>query len=333
MTIENVAEAARTIKSLTKKNDSILIQWHGGEPTALGSSWFEKAIETLSTGLKDRNIENGIQTNLILLDDKWVTIFKKYFDSKVGISWDPEIRHLKNKKNNSNKEYENKFWPNVSKIIEQEIEPFLVITLTKKLTELYPKPRKLIDFLVKKGIRKIHLERITKTGYARDNWTQLGLNNLEYSRYLSRLFLAYKSYEQENKINPNRLFISPLDGLKISVDSLLSGGSGGYGCLSGVCDNSFHTIDSNGYKKGCTALTSEMDNKRSTASDTQVINIIDLGKSRSERQQTCEGCQYLSICSSGCLAIEKFDGSGECSGGKLIFETMEHYKGDNHETK
>ena len=31
---------------------------------------------------------------------------------------------------------------------------------------------------------------------------------------------------------------------------------------------------------------------------------------------------FLSICSSGCLSVEKFDDSLECSGGKQLFKTI-----------
>ena len=138
---------------------------------------------------------------------------------------------------------------------------------------------------------------------------------------MSRIYKAYKTHL---KNNPHRetIRISPFDGLDESIGRLQRGEAGGYGCLSGACDSRYHTIDSNGYKKGCTALTSEFDNKR-VSSEVQVIKFFDLEEERSVRQLSCEGCRYKPICSSGCLATDKFDYSNECSGSKKLFETIE----------
>jgi radical SAM protein with 4Fe4S-binding SPASM domain len=113
--------------------------------------------------------------------------------------------------------------------------------------------------------------------------------------------------------------LSPFDGLNESLDRLANELTGGAGCLSGVCDTRFHTIDANGYKRGCTAVTSEVDNKN--AGD-QVVQIHDFRMARFMRQKSCEGCEFRPICSSGCLASDKWDESGECSGGSVLFKGL-----------
>jgi radical SAM protein with 4Fe4S-binding SPASM domain len=103
----------------------------------------------------------------------------------------------------------------------------------------------------------------------------------------------------------------------------------GYGCWSGECDTKFHTIDSNGYKHGCTALTSEQDNKVTKDIVTKIVwfkkdenqkNTI--LETRKIRQESCIDCEFIKICSSGCLSVEKFDESNECSGAKTLFKTI-----------
>jgi radical SAM protein with 4Fe4S-binding SPASM domain len=126
--------------------------------------------------------------------------------------------------------------------------------------------------------------------------------------------MRYKAMRHEAEAH-DRLHVSPLDGLFQSVERLHAGSAGGYGCWSGACDTKFHTIDASGYKAGCTAVTSEIDNKRAT----EILAFPDFTAARQERQWDCQTCSFRKICSSGCLASMMDDGSGECSGGQRLF--------------
>ena len=74
----------------------VRFSWHGGEPTLLGVDFFKRAV-----GFQKKHqppgvlIQNGIQTNGILLNETWCRFFKKE-GFTVGLSLDgPE--HLHNK--------------------------------------------------------------------------------------------------------------------------------------------------------------------------------------------------------------------------------------------
>lgn len=339
-----------------KEGNRLYIQWHGGEPTLLGVDYLRNAIENVQADTRFQYM-HGIQTNLMnfhINTDKWIDLYKTYFDGHVGVSWDYGIRHTKSSSQQTektNKEFEETFWKNLKLAKEAGLELYMVITATKMLFERYVKnPLELYNMLLDRGITKFNFERITKTGYARETWEKLGLTNAEYSNYMSKFFKAYILFKENN---PDVDFnVSPFDGLLRSVIGLninklreeskadiwdfMSFKNQGYGCWSGECDTRFHTIDSNGYKHGCTALTSEQDNKNKSLSSTvNVQKIIWIGKKdtaqsqkenilkqRDIRRQSCTGCEFLSICSSGCLSVEKFDDSGECSGAKKLFKTM-----------
>jgi uncharacterized protein len=45
--------------------------WQGGEPTLLGMDYFRKVVEIEKKYAGDKRIENGFQTNGVLLDDAW----------------------------------------------------------------------------------------------------------------------------------------------------------------------------------------------------------------------------------------------------------------------
>jgi radical SAM protein with 4Fe4S-binding SPASM domain len=318
MEIDDFVEAAKSIQKNTKDGQRILIQWHGGEPTALPAGYFRQAITQIEQGKGNRQFIHGIQTNLMNYNEAWRDIYREFFDSNIGVSWDYGIRKTKVGKK-SNEEYEEKFWCQFERLLSDGITPYLVITGTKVFFERFKNPFELFSFLVSKGVKHLHIERLTKTGYARDNWGTLGMTNKEYSDYMSRMYRAYLMYSIGENTR-DTLHISPFDGLKDSLQRLKAGGAGGYGCLSGVCDSRFHTIDANGYKKGCTALTSEYDNKSSGES---VVFFSDFKIARKIRQLDCRTCEFNKICSSGCLATEKMDESNECSGSYTLFKTIQ----------
>lgn len=337
-----------------KKGEKIYLQWHGGEPTLLGYEYLSDAIEQIN---KNSNYKymHGIQTNLMNFHkdtEKWVNLYKQYFDSHLGISWDFGIRHIKSQtlsSSETNERFEIQFWENVALANSYNLDLYMVVTATKVFFEHFKNPFAFFEMMVEKGITKLNFERITKTGFARESWNKLGLSNKEYSDYMSKFFKAYLLFKKNNpEINLN---ISPFDGLLRSVIKLelkenhhlshkdsanvwdiLSYKNQGYGCWSGECDTRFHTIDSNGYKHGCTALTSEQDNKNKSL-NINVQKIVWFNKKESQRdtilnerkarQQSCDNCEFISICSSGCLSVEKFDESQECSGAKILFKNIQ----------
>ena len=342
----------------------LYVQWHGGEPTLLGCDYLKNAIEEVE---KDKRFTyyHGIQTNLINFSDepkKWTELYKKYFNSQVGVSWDVKIRHIKRKEQTeeTNALFEEKFWNNVKLAQENGLSLYMVITVTKLFFNQFKNPFNFFELMVEKGIKHLNFERITNTGEARQTWEKLGLTNAEYSKYMSKFFKSYILYKDANP--EHEIHISPFDGLldsvlglignqykslldKADIWDILSFKNQGYGCWSGQCDTKFHTIDSNGYKHGCTALTSEQDNKNKNLSKSlngkkiiwlggtpnqQKENILNV---RSARRDSCQTCEFLSICSSGCLAVEKWDDSNECSGAKQLFLTIKNTVISNLENK
>lgn len=321
MTLEQIRLLPENVSNFAKRGETILLQWHGGEPTALGADFVSQSIRSIEEAGSDYRWIHGIQTNLMNYNSEWRDIFKNHFDNSVGVSWDPEIRLLRRGRPDTNRQYEERFWENFEKLVDDGINPYLIITGTKVFFERFRNPFSLYEFLESKNVSHMHIERLTKTGYARESWGKIGVSNLEYSQYMARLAKAYFLLKSRPRKGPLNLHVSPFDGLMGSVERLHRGETGGYGCLSGACDTKFHTYDANGYKPGCTAINSEIDNK---SAGVEIINFVDLTSEREERQQSCTGCRYLPICSSGCMATTKIDYSGECSGGKTLFKEIEH---------
>jgi radical SAM protein with 4Fe4S-binding SPASM domain len=315
MTHDAVLASVDDILRISKPGQTILLQWHGGEPTMFGPDWLREAIRIVEEGAPGLRFAHGIQTNLMTYSPEWADLYRDKFEGNVGVSWDPVIRLFNRNQPEGNAVYEERFWANLDRLVADGLDPYLVMTGTKIFFDTFSNPVKLFEKLTAHGIRKAHIERLTETGYARENWERLGVDNAAYSNRMARILRMYSLWKR-NEGNADRLHLSPFDGLLGSIESLASENVG-YGCWSGHCDTRFHTVDSSGYKTGCTALTSEVDNKM--ASDTLRFE-KSYAETRKDRQiVNCTPCEFRKICSSGCLAISMDDGSGECSGGSKLF--------------
>ncbi len=75
-------ETLRRIYDITFTNFSdVTLVWHGGEPLMMGLEFYKKAIE-MQKEYSGITIRNRIQTNLSLLDEKWIDFFE---ENRFGI--------------------------------------------------------------------------------------------------------------------------------------------------------------------------------------------------------------------------------------------------------
>lgn len=323
MTLDDIRAIPEQIRGRIPAGAKILIQWHGGEPTLMGPDFIRDGISALREEGPEYEWRFGIQTNLMSFDQSWIDLYKQEFGGEVGVSWDPKIRLLNSRAIHSNPEFNKRFDERLKNLVESGLTPYLVVTATRMLFKSFPNPFDFFQHWIDRGVSHVHLERITPTGLARRNWEIVGLSNAEYSDQMSRWMRAYHAFKAK-QAGPTPLFLSPFEDIAHSATSLANNEPQAQGCWSGKCDTRFHTIDADGYKFGCTALTGEIGNKNANF---QLDLGSDLKKKRELRTFDCHKCPFRPICSSGCLALSFDDGSGECSGGYRLFETATRLQG------
>ncbi|MEG2044917.1 MAG: SPASM domain-containing protein [Clostridia bacterium] len=83
---------------------TVTFAFQGGEPSLIGVSFFQKFTDfVLKYNTKNHTVQYSFQTNGILIDDEFCTLFKKY-DFLVGVSLDgEEIIHNQNRDNSYKK--------------------------------------------------------------------------------------------------------------------------------------------------------------------------------------------------------------------------------------
>lgn len=319
MSLDDIAAVPGQLRGRIAPGSRILIQWHGGEPTLMGPDFLRRGITRLREEGPEYEWRFGIQTNLMTFDADWAALYHDEFGAEVGISWDPKIRLLNRRASDSFAAFDARFDERLAALVAAGLTPYLVVTAAKTLFESFPNPLDFFQRWVDRGVAHVHLERITPTGYARDNWREVGLSNAEYSSNMARWMRAYAAFCAAHGNRPP-LHLSPFENILDSARSLIAGAARKHGCWSGACDTRFHTIDGDGYKAGCTALTSEIGNRNARSH----VRIDDgYERAREIRTYNCRECRFHAICSSGCLALSFDDGSGECSGGYRLFETAE----------
>ena len=76
------------------RTPEVTIAWQGGEPTMMGLDFFRRAIELVEHHRRpDQDVNHTIQTNGVLIDERWAAFFKEH-DFLVGLSIDgPEELH------------------------------------------------------------------------------------------------------------------------------------------------------------------------------------------------------------------------------------------------
>ena len=101
MSIETLEETVRQV--LTQGPARVSFGWQGGEPTLMGLPFFEKAVEFQKKYGMGQTVGNGLQTNGLLLDQRWAKFLGRY-NFLVGVSLDgPEEVHDRYRKTKNGK--------------------------------------------------------------------------------------------------------------------------------------------------------------------------------------------------------------------------------------
>lgn len=106
-TMMRVEDAKKMMLVASREYKEINVVFHGGEPTLWGINHFEDVLkyqDELTASVENVVFKNSIQTNALLLNEKWFDLFRKY-KFCVGVSFDGP--HNDDLRPNTSKVYSN----------------------------------------------------------------------------------------------------------------------------------------------------------------------------------------------------------------------------------
>jgi uncharacterized protein len=170
----------------------VTFTWQGGEPTLMGLEFFQKAISFQNQyAPSEMKIENTIQTNGTLLDDRWCAFFKEY-NFLVGISIDGgQVLHDAYRKDKGGAGTFSKVCTGLELLQEHGVE-FNVLTTVHAANVEHP--LEIYCFLtVELGARFLQfipiVERVNKKGSQKGNKvTDRSVTGKQYGQFLIQVF-------------------------------------------------------------------------------------------------------------------------------------------------
>lgn len=118
--------------------EQVVFSWQGGEPTLMGLEFFEKVVKFQKQYQKSgQRIENDLQTNGVLLNDKWAEFLKKHH-FLVGLSIDgPRELHDRYRVTRSGKPTFDKVMAGVEALKRHGV-PFNALVTVNRTNARYP---------------------------------------------------------------------------------------------------------------------------------------------------------------------------------------------------
>lgn len=277
-----------------KPDEIITLIWHGGEPCLLGVEYYEKALEFIELHCPDTRsrIEHAVQSNLTLITQKLVDVFRKLGIDQVGTSYEP-IPHVRGfGKQRDSGAYNSLFLKGTNLLNKNGMGWGVIYVVTKRSLE---KPIQLFHFLTNLTSGFTMNPVLVYDGNDSHN---IAITPLEYADFLGVIFgLWWPKRQRYSKVDPF-----------CSIVKNVTERSRHLGCAeSGGCAHSHAYIDPEGETSHC-----------GRAGDWGIVSYGNI-KKRSlleifedeQRQQfvkrndvlsegDCKGCSFWEICHGGC---------------------------------
>jgi uncharacterized protein len=315
-----------------KAISKMTIYWQGGEIMILPPAWFERAQEIIqrAADARGKHIEHSLQSNMIGYNQRWNQIIREMFGNSVGTSMD--YPNLYRKAKNRPPERYTEIWTrNVREAREAGIQVG-VISIPNRGTLEVGAERFYSYFVDELEITDFQINTSFSGGEINEAKKESILEMDGLAKFFADLVRIWveRGYEQGVKLGP--------------LDQLMNHFRGEGACLPCIwrqnCTDEFVSIDARGYVAQCDCwVTSYPDYWFGNIfEDVSFTELMQRSKARQKfqarpeelmKQESCVGCDYLSICHGGCpvrtyaITGEFFVKDPYCQVYKALFATME----------
>lgn len=324
---EFIIPVLRQIKSFCEQHhrQNLTIIWHGGEPLLWGINNYSKVFSFMRDEFSNYPYKNLMQTNLTLLTQEYIDLFKEY-NVRLGFSLDgPKFIHDKQRIYRDGQGSFDNVMDKLTLCRKNNLRVGCITVATRNhighISELY-------RFMNQNNI-SFKMNPLFISGEAEKHEMELGLSVIEYSKLVTELFDLMFDDPSCNISNSNFVEIA---------SSLISNKTAG--CLLGEnCQGNFLAISPKGEVFPCGRFC---DNNYEiyaygnlhTESFTDIMKKIYgselYNRSQFIKRSQCRACEFFSVCHGGCLH-DGFIKSGNfksktflCPAYKLIFSHVKN---------
>jgi uncharacterized protein len=314
--------------SANQNAKKIKLIWHGGEALLWGIKNFEHAFYYCKQKFIDINVRHNIQTNLTLLNEDYINLFKQY-DINIGFSIDgfPAV-------NDKTRVFSN--GKGTSSIIEEKIQLCkkhdlkigAIVVASKYNIETIDK---IYEYMNHLGV-SFKVNPIFECGEAENTFDEMGITSNEYADAMIKLF---DIWTQDQYTNLNLAMFTEIAGN-------LGSGKTNLCCFTKNCQQGFTCISPNGdifpCGRFCEFPDFNLGNIR-TEDLEQVFEkkniFFNTERFSKLKNEDCRDCRFLQICNGGCMHDSYISSNsiGEktnlCGAYRKIFEHIEQYLKNN----
>lgn len=315
-TIEQTFEYVRSKKALSQAQ----FIWHGGEPMAVGLAFFERAVAMQRELCGDVKYANAIQTNGVLINDRWIDFFLKNRFS-VGISLDgPRHVHDAHRLTHQGKGSFDAVLKKVRMAKEAGLPVGGCLVLSKaSLAHL----DEIFDVFVSEGL-PLEIIPMSRSGAARDTFDDLGLGPDDYGKAWIQIYDRWLALPQERYI-PVQDFLERTRAVYYGVPTSCH--------TAASCSISNISTDPLGDVFPCSSLSGTGELSYGNICEASLSDLLSSKVAaevkNSEMDPHCTTCKWQHTCHGGCTARSyKFHGTVHvrdyyCSSLYAIFEHIE----------
>jgi serine-type anaerobic sulfatase-maturating enzyme len=290
--------------------------WQGGEPTLMGTEFFEKVVSLQKKyGKSGSNVGNGLQTNATLIDDRMAQLFGEYH-FLLGCSLDgpPHIHDLYRRNLVGSPSYD-MVLKGINALKRNKVE-FNVLVLVSQANVKHAK--EVYDFLVGQGYyfhQYIPCVEFDEKG----NLLPFAITGEEWGDFLCDIYDQW--YPKDTHTVSIRHFDSILTKLVDHTDNV---------CTMGRNCCQYFVVEHNGDIYPCDFFVEDplklgniMEMSWEELSHSPVYR--EFGNQKSQWNKMCEQCEWLTLCNGDCLKHRVYGGhqphhlSYLCSGWKVFF--------------
>jgi len=270
-----------------------IFAWQGGEPTLMGLDFYKKVVELQKENGRDGQlVSNALQTNGILLDDKWCEFLSKY-QWLIGISLDgPAEFHDYYRLNKAGKGTFDEVMASMKTCRKHRTEFNILVLLNDRNVKA---PDELFDFFIDMKIKYLQYIPCLERDHHTNQITSFSITAQQYGDFLCKTFDRWLDY------GPDKISIRIFD----SILNYIVHGRHSNCTFNRKCDD-YIVIEHNGDAFCCDFFVDD-DHRLGNIFKTPIDQLAHgeekyrFAQLKRNINNKCLTCRHNAICCGGCL--------------------------------